>query len=76
MVEGQRPDVQAINRFLIPPGEAQALIVREIERRPIYIDSIPTALLQQVNYRFTGELYQLCPRDSADRPRKEVVGCP
>jgi hypothetical protein len=76
MVEGWRPDVQAINRFLIPPGDAQALILREIDHRPIYIDSIPSALLQQVSYRPVGGLYQLCPRRSDDAFRKEVVGCP
>lgn len=76
LVEGQRPDVQAINRFLIPPADAQALIMREIERRPIYIDSIPSPLLQQVEYRSVGQLYQLCPRRSQGVSRREVVGCP
>lgn len=76
LVEGQRPDVQAINRFLILPNEARRLILREIGRRPIYIDSIPPDLLHQLEYRVVGEMYQLCPaQGQGETPRKGVVGC-
>jgi hypothetical protein len=77
LVEGQRPDVQAINRFLIPPNDARLLILREIGRRPIYIDSIPPDLLRQLDYRVVGQIYQLCPPRGGDISAREgVVGCP
>ncbi len=44
LVEGQRPDVQAINRFLIGPDDMTSLILREVARRPVYIDSLPADL--------------------------------
>ena len=38
LVEGQRPDIQAINRFLIRTDDLLELIAREVDRRPVYID--------------------------------------
>lgn len=76
LVEGQRPDVQAINRFLIPYPDMRQLIAREISRRPIYVDSMPPDLAQIVRARPVGLLYQLCPRDSTAQLSGEgVVGC-
>ncbi len=37
-VEGRRPDVSAINRFLIGRKALEQLIVREVARRPVYVD--------------------------------------
>lgn len=65
LVEGQRPDVQAINRFLIAPEHMQRLILDEIGRRPVYMDSTPDGLLETVNARSTGPVYRLQPREAS-----------
>jgi hypothetical protein len=62
LVEGQRPDIQVINRFLISPDDMRALIAREIAHRPIYIDSVTTDLLRTFDVRSAGVLYRLSPR--------------
>jgi hypothetical protein len=64
LVEGQRPDVQAINRFLIDPQAMQRLIQREIAHRPIYIDQLPADLRYLVKAEPVGPLYRLRPRYS------------
>jgi hypothetical protein len=38
LVEGQRTDIQAMNRFLIRHHDLLSLLEREIDRRPVYID--------------------------------------
>ena len=63
LVEGQRPDVQAINRFLIAPGDMRQLIERNLGRRPIYIDSVPDDLSRVARVRRAGLLYELQPRN-------------
>jgi hypothetical protein len=59
LVEGQRLDVQAINRFLIAPPEMEQLILRELAYRPVYIDSVPGELLKHVSSKAVGPLYRL-----------------
>ena len=58
-VEGRRPDVQAINRFLITPDDLAQVIEKEANDRPIYIDSMPN--LSNPNWRLknAGSIYQL-----------------
>ncbi len=63
LVEGQRPDVQAINRFLIAPGDMRQLVERNLGYRPIYIDSVPDDLSGVARVRRAGPLYELQPRD-------------
>lgn len=46
LVEGQRPDVQVVNRFLIAPEDMRKLIQAEIARRPVYIDMPSEYFLQ------------------------------
>jgi hypothetical protein len=58
-VEGQRPDVQAINRFLITPSDMQRLIAREVDDRPVYIDRPPADLPAHVEVHLDGVLYRL-----------------
>ncbi|HUF38053.1 MAG TPA: DUF2723 domain-containing protein [Anaerolineales bacterium] len=41
LVEGQRPDVEIVNRFLVPRKSMYLFVQREIDRRPIYIDVFP-----------------------------------
>ncbi|MCL4299311.1 MAG: DUF2723 domain-containing protein [Anaerolineae bacterium] len=57
-VEGQRPDVKAINRFLIAPEDMRRLIQHEITRRPVYVDSIPPQV-PNVEAKPVGPVYRL-----------------
>jgi len=61
-VEGQRPDVQAINRFLIAPTDMLRLVERDLGRRPIYIDSLTSDVLSVARARLAGPVYELRPR--------------
>lgn len=62
LVEGQRPDVQAINRFLISGQDMEELIDQEIGRRPIYINSPPVSLLSTIDAIPAGPIYKLQSR--------------
>lgn len=62
LVEGQRPDVLAVNRFLISGQDMEALIEREIGRRPIYINAPPVYLLSTIDAVPAGPIYKLQPR--------------
>jgi hypothetical protein len=64
LVEGQRPDVLAINRFLITAPNMEALIAREAERRPIYINAPPPQFLHTMTVERAGPLYRLVPNES------------
>jgi hypothetical protein len=64
LVEGQRPDVQAINRFLISPDAMRQLIAREVRRRPVYIDSPPSDLSRDLEVQPEGLMYRLRLRRS------------
>jgi hypothetical protein len=66
LVEGQRPDIQVINRFLIAPDDMGALIAREIAHRPVYIDSVTPNLLQTYDTQSAGVLYRLLRRQAAE----------
>jgi hypothetical protein len=62
LVEGRRPDLIAINRFLITSDDMLALVKREVQVRPVYID-IPSAdLLRQYTVEPAGPIYRLRPR--------------
>ncbi len=64
LVEGRRPDIQAINRFLISDDDLQTLIEREVARRPVYIDSPTAKMVQTMWVERAGPLYRLLPRPS------------
>jgi hypothetical protein len=64
LVEGQRPDVRVINRFLIGGEEMHQLILRELGRRPLYINAPSVELLKAVKATPAGPLYRLEPRQS------------
>jgi hypothetical protein len=61
LVEGQRPDVLAISRFLISGEDMMALIEKEAEHRPIYVNNPPLPFLQTMQVEKVGSLYQLKP---------------
>ncbi len=62
LVEGQRPDVLAINRFLISGEAMQTLIMRQAGRRPIYINNPPLSYIQTMEISQEGLLYRLEPK--------------
>lgn len=63
IVEGQRPDVLAINRFLISDDNMDRLIRREAARRPVYINSPPPELIKSMRVERAGRFYRLYPRE-------------
>lgn len=65
LVEGQRPDVTAINRFMISPVDMNELIQREISRRPVYVDNVSVELLPVTRTTAAGPFYRLEPLESA-----------
>lgn len=62
LVEGQRPDVLVINRFLISGTDMNQLILQEIGRRPVYINNPSIELLNVTQATAVGPLYRLEPR--------------
>ncbi|MDX1435314.1 MAG: DUF2723 domain-containing protein [Anaerolineales bacterium] len=62
LVEGQRPDVLAVNRFLIDPHDMNQLIRQEIGERPIYINNPSIELLKITRAARVGSLYRLEPQ--------------
>lgn len=59
LVEGQRPDVQVISRFLISGPDMTNLIEQEVASRPVYINNPPGNLLKTLVARPVGPIYQL-----------------
>ena len=62
LVEGQRPDVQAINRFLISGEAMEQLVLSQMDSRPIYINNPSMTLLQHASAIPLGSVYKLEPR--------------
>lgn len=59
LVEGQRPDVQTINRFLMSGEDMEQLILNQIDDRPIYINNPSMMLLQEAKAIPLGPIYKL-----------------
>ncbi|PWB73272.1 MAG: hypothetical protein C3F15_10045 [Holophagae bacterium] len=77
LVEGQRPDIQAINRFLIRHDELVALLEREVDRRPVYIDEPVDGLSASVQPTQIGPLFRLYRAGgppAAVAPRPQLPG--
>ncbi len=64
LVENQRPDIQAINRFLISYDDMLLLIERNIDRQPVYIDNPNGEILRRWRVLPVGPIYQLHPRNT------------
>ena len=60
-VEGARPDVLAINRFLISGNDLQTLLQNELGKRPIYINEPPRHLSHLLTSTRVGQLFRLDP---------------
>lgn len=69
LVEGRRPDVTIINRFLISGEDMETLIRKELGRRPIYINNPSMALLRTARASPVGPLYLLEPLPVEDGRR-------
>ncbi len=59
LVEGQRPDVDTINRFLISGQALEQLVLNQIDERPIYINNPSMTLLQHTSATPMGPIYKL-----------------
>lgn len=59
LIEGRRPDVLAINRFLIRPDDLRELVEREVDRRPVYLDEPLEGLSDSVKAAQVGPLFRL-----------------
>jgi hypothetical protein len=75
LVEGQRPDVTLINRFLISGADMDRLIERELGRRPIYLDNPSIDLLRRSRVTAAGPLYLLEPRDAGCGANQQPLNC-
>jgi hypothetical protein len=62
LVEGQRPDVKVINRFLIDRDDLRRLIEAEVKRRPVYIDSPVPERLRRVEVEELDLIYYMQPQ--------------
>lgn len=62
LVEGHRPDVRVVNRFLVPYDSLLIWIEREASVRPVYIDTAPPELLDTLYAEASGPLVRLRPR--------------
>jgi hypothetical protein len=62
LVEGQRPDVLAVNRFLISPEDMRRAIEREVMLRPVYMDRTASQLDLEVQLERAGPVYRLAPQ--------------
>jgi hypothetical protein len=74
LVEGQRPDVQAINRFLISAEAMRQLIAHEVTRRPVYIDNPPGDLPPNLEAQPEGLLYRLRLRQNLPEAAGDSYG--
>ena len=64
LVEGKRPDVTAINRFLISNEDLLRAVRENAGARPVYIDNPPAELSAFVRPRLQGPVYELIPNQS------------
>lgn len=62
LVEDQRPDVLAINRFLISGDDMSQLIEQNVAHRPVYINNPPAEFLQTMRVEPVGTVYRLYPK--------------
>jgi hypothetical protein len=65
VVEGQRPDVLVINRFLIGAPEMYALVDRSLGSRPVYVVELDEGLTNAYDAWPVGPMFELRPRELA-----------
>ena len=59
LVEGERRDVRAINRFLLPYDAFEAMVQANLGTREIYVSGIPPLPLHPQRYEPVGEWYRI-----------------
>ncbi len=62
LVEGVRPDVTLINRFLISGLDMEQLIYEKMAQQPVYINNPPAAFLRDMEAVPAGPIFRLQPR--------------
>ena len=67
LVEGRRPDVLVINRFLIGAEEMYALIDDSLGARPVYTMELDEGLVNVYRTVPTGFMFELAPRETAEK---------
>lgn len=68
LVEGQRPDIKAVNRFFITSQDMYRFVRRQVCLRPIYIDAVPDGYEAVFSVKYFDPLFQLtlrqgCPHE-------------
>jgi hypothetical protein len=66
IVEGQRPDVLVINRFLIEADEMYALINGSLGHKPVYVMELDEGLIGAYQAVPVGPMFELVPREVAE----------
>lgn len=74
MVEGRRPDVRAVNRFLISDEDLHQLLRREQRARPLYLCTAPGPGLPGVRAVPVGPLFRVIAVGGAGPPRSRETG--
>jgi hypothetical protein len=59
LVEGQRPDLKLVNRFLVSQDNLASWIMQQIDLRPIYVDGYVNGLPSSILLIPEGQLYRL-----------------
>ncbi len=72
IVEGRRPDVKAINRFLIDGKVLEKLLIREVSRRPVYMDHRSVIKVSEIETVPAGPVLRLRPIRREEPPRTSV----
>lgn len=73
LVEGKRPDVRAINRFLVDPRDLAYAITKEVKIRSVYIDSLPQELSSTLVAKPAGAIYRLEFRQVERSSKREGI---
>jgi len=76
MVEGRRPDVKAVNRFLISDEDLLELLERQHGRRPLFLDTVPGPSLPGVRVAPAGPVFRVITVNRDGTPRSRDPGGP
>jgi hypothetical protein len=74
LVEGWRPDVLVVNRFLISPDDMRRAIEREVAQRPIYIAGLVPEMSLDATVENAGSIYRLVQGTAGIEPDGHPTG--
>jgi hypothetical protein len=67
MIEGERPDVEALNRFLIPADDLKQLVEKRLAAgQPVYFDEPPSDLFPNVVVERQGPIFRIHDHDAPE----------